>query len=899
MERALGRPTESTSSPPSSCLILPQGDIGKELALSSGETRFAKKMAAFCLDGSYNILCLSDPPRIGSSLLAYAVATVHLHPDVVTSTYMIFPHAWQVESYLNPVASDGDDAEPFMNGLQQLAGHLGFQARPSAAELLVALLKSKSTLFVLLAHHVPDEGSSYIGSLLDEACRAKFIRPMGTPVPIVLIGQPQGPWITSTSSKARSMTDARDLLPFGTLGGKSARERDEFYKLHWKRYRAKRGNESLDEPDSGRLKHARLYYGSKSQSPILPGTLRMLAFVASNDENKSYFDPTSGWDRLAGSSLIDLPIEIQLHLAEVVGQARSIGEKDKRSTTLRAIRWCSTAVYWLTEDAVEDIGSRLKPKTNLESFRNAIQRVDEFVEVLPQNEGESLNYRMDIALRAVVQTRWVRLDALGRATVHHQIAWRLLQLSHSKETLKLEYPFRPHWGRSRMHFLAECLRHLIRSCDEAPRCDQEYEYRDQDAWVEFPRSPAEGGDWRSNYPIEAVNYCFGQIFWQQLNGNATVGTVHNRKLSRQHGAYQLTTELLQLMSGGGQLGEPHWALHSAHRLRYLREVGYAQLDLGELHAAKGTFEKLISCWRKDGGEPSDGVDFRLDLMIVVAAMNELVAARRIWKEAYEAFEALPSLGVSNSSTRRTRQGVSTRLAARQAHLMYLEGNWDGSLQACLIIEHDNPSAIARDVAHTYIATLGALGGIDRLNKATTICVRNLFKYTSSGLHHEALGFRVALGHAFRKLGMLDVAEVTLDQVSSDVSLYGCSERTYIAMLLEAGRIVLAQGRYARAYAAYLRPCYERARFLGYVRHAETAKTAARESLQKLIGVHMDSPIEKQQLLLDLEGRDADKKHGYASSEADPIDAFDNFLPQDWLHRLETLESIRSELAQLC
>lgn len=865
-------------------------EMYEALHLSAKEEKEIKHLQGVCMQPEHNVICWGDAPPIGTSFLAYAFATTQLFHKVIDFAFVIQPHEGMIDEYLRsgkPLSYE----QPFERALLQVAERLGLAGRPSAATLLGRLSDRRGVIIVLDANSIPETRSSYVRELLDQALLPSFRRRPKSCVPIVLVGSPPG---QRTTSRLKHLAGLKELIAFTA---KSTREQTSFFELQLKRFSHHRGTPQIGTPGNVRLKTAQRHYGSDNGALVLPSTLRMLAFLASNTINQNSFDPTSGWLRQSGMPVSALPVEIWLHLAEVVTHARSVSEEGKRNPALRALRWCSTALYWFTEEAAEDLG-RLAPRTNLESFRAATDTLKKHIEFEPQAAERPPEYKMDMALRAVVQNRWANCDPFGRAITHHRISLRLMESSHSKELLSTEYPLRPHWGRSRIHFLAESLRHLVRSCEHAPRSATN-RVNTTTAQEDFPKPPGKPGNWRKQYAEDVMNYCFSQIFWLQLNGNKATGTINNRKLSRQHGAYQLTAELLQLMSEDGELGKPHWALNAVNRQRYLREVAYTQLDLGELQAAKASFERLIAAWREEDGDRVEGIAFKLDLAIALSAMGDLSLARKTLGAVRDEFYSLLSEG-GNSMARRSRMSIKTRIDAREAHLRYLEGDLDGALQACMKIEKANPGAIARDVAHTYIATLGALGGESRLKLATAICVRNVFDNTTRGLHHEALGFRVALGHAFRRLQMLEVAEVVLDQVHSDVQLYGCSERTYLAFLIEAGRVVFRQRRFARAYAAYLRPCFDRARSRGFYRNAEISRSYARRCLEELLAL-LSEPTESDwigSLRSELEGRAGIPSNDGASAEVDSKSSLDTASSDEWLSRLGSSERIRAELRQL-
>ncbi len=92
-----------------------------------------------------------------------------------------------------------------------------------------------------------------------------------------------------------------------------------------------------------------------------------------------------------------------------------------------------------------------------------------------------------------------------------------------------------------------------------------------------------------------------------------------------------------------------------------------------------------------------------------------------------------------------------------------------------------------------------------------MCMREMLHAQSNGLHHQAMGFRIAIARWYRRANRLDTAEVILDAVHLDLLRYGCSERTFLSFLNEAGRVLGGRGDPIRAYATYLKPCLVRAR----------------------------------------------------------------------------------------
>ena len=893
--------------------------MASQEVLSGREMKAVENLVARTIQGQANVLGWLDPPPVGASLLALATAH-HLRGGGV-SPFLIQPSGIPADRYLLG-GSRAPLPPAFDAALSEVWQRLGISSRPTAARLLDSLAEARASVLVLQANRIAHRTDPLMYDLVLEA-RGRSRRHNKPHVPIVLFGRPD----------SIEWEKQQQKFPGGDVA-EPYDEGMEFFESQWRRYSAIRRNIGPAQAGESRIKRAREYYTADSGSTSWPSTLRMLAFFASNEANLSYFDPTAGWERLAGMAFEHLPDDIRMHLDEAVQQVGSIPEDRKRETELRAARWCSTAVYWLTKGAAEDLGRRLDPVTALESFNAAAGRLVEMrlVDIVDQVQGSARVYKMEMAVRAIIQQRWAFKDPEDRAVTHHQIASRLFDSRNNKDLLRAEYPVEPHWGRSRMHFLAECLRHLIRTCDRRTLDAAPTEFP-KPFTEKIPKAPVK--DETGCDPVQVINFCFGVIFWQELNDNGTDphSTSNNRKLALQNGAYHLTAELLQLMSEGYQLGEPHQALNPEYKLRYLREVGYALLDLGDLAGAKSNFEKLLALARERGAVLGELIQFQLDLTIALGVMGDVRTARQTLaqvrpqvddlstqaderqtkadvlrtqvdelRNANETLALAPATAElhacieEEARIRREHERIEKRLDTREAHLRYLEGNFKGALEVCERIERESDS-IEREVAHVYIATLGELGEPEHLSRAMRVCVTKLFEYTSPGLQHEGLGFRVALGHLFRKLGMVDAAEATLDKVYSDVMRYGCSERTYLALLLEAGRTVMMQGRLERAYAAYLRPCFDRATARGHTRVAEAARRYARSCIERLIQAGTDVP-DQSDLRACLQGRGEYLVKKRQGGMVDPQYSFEAVSIDRWVARLAGAHALAEELRQL-
>lgn len=927
-------------------LIVPSRAVHEAVPLCAAEAVLAEKLHKFLQTTHRFVGSWPDPPASGASVICHAVATQHLLPEGLKA-FLAQPFGSVCTDYLSGSNVALGAEVPFESAYHSLVDSLGLAAQATPETVLDELARIKGVLFILDAVHMDasKRGSASAMARLVVAARSRS----GTDrqVLVFLVGRQQEE--LKGLHQLRNFNEPGQQLRFGrTTPGTSEhaeepRVRSHFFEVQWRRYCELRGMELDSESGSSRMKRVRQYYDSDAGEDAWPSTLRLNAFFASNYRTFGYFDPTGGWAKMVGMPVAQLPVDVRLHLSELILRLKPIGENKKRQHAMRAIRWCSTAVYWLTERAVEDLGAKVPPsRTEIDVFESGVKELQGLIEISSEHDEErrrgidrtdlvvedlfkdlrrrsrsdtfdadSLDgdesadhsaqsdpgrrrrvYRMDLVARAAVQDRWMNQDAVGRAWVHRQIATRLLHSRRDKRLLEIEYPIEPHWGGTNIHFVVEAIRHFMRSCQQAQQKPWGRGLAAEGAET-LPSVPS--SDWNGCNPYEVVNLCFGQLYWRVLNDNGRSRHHTKRQLALRHGAYHLTAELLELMSLDGELGKPHWALNPAYVSRYLREVGFSQLDLGDLKGAKATFEALIMRAGSDNQHPLDVVDYQLDLILVLASMDDRSAAERVLSDAKDRLAAAQD-PVGKEDAKLIHQ-VQSRILAREAHLAYLADQHQQALALCGQLEQHSPGALVRDAAHTYISTLGALGDPRSLEMALDVCIRQLFANTSRNMQHEALGFRVALGHTLRKLERFAAAEAALDGAYEDILQFGGAERTYLATLLEAGRVLHCQGRFARAYAAYLRPCLDRARSSGYRRTAVHAYEYAVKSIEQLLADVPEVGYGDDELRAQLRGRGA-YLEAKRTTNVDPRYSYSPIADERWLPRLQDRAALERELLEL-
>lgn len=840
-------------------------ELEPQFPIAPGEREFIARLRNR-IKGTRRILVHWEDPPIGSTLLLHYLR-VDQSADEYSNVFLALPHSEPLLRYLK-ARQPTVEASAYELAFSSLYHRLGIAGNPAPRNLLQRLESTDSLLVIIWPRQLPypRRTPNRATELVEHLIRLP--NPEGKAR--VLLAGSSPPRLAGKMRKISS--------PEFNESDRESLETRRFFLTQLRRYaEIRRPIPHAVETDDARIDRALRYFLSENGTAPASITLRILAFFSSNLADLSYLDPTAGWSRLCGVAPANLPADLLHVINDYVNEIEGI-PRAKRTPSIRPMQWCATALYWLTDSAADRL-AKLAPRISVNSYKKALSEVPRLV--FREEVSGHAAYRMDLTTKALVQERWVKLNPLSRAQCHWEIALRLFENRDNAELLELELPLAPHWGRSKIHFLAECVRHLVRTSDRTTqRPVKKYPQEYQES---FPDAPV--ADWNGCNPYQVINYCFGVLFWQLLNENRGTGNIHNRKLARQHGAYRLTAEILQLLSNNNNLGEPHWALNPRYVLRYLREVAYAQLDLGNLREARESFERMIRIADSRGENWRDCVNFRLDLAIATSALGEINAAMVAVREARELFE---SKNEGEKDAKRANQAIRNRLDARDANIYYLRGDFTASLAHLDSIFASSPRAMVRDVAHTHIAVLGALKDRDKLNQALQICLQNLFDNTSQQIHHEALGFRVALGHLFRRFNMLEAAEVTLDAVLRDLRLHGCSERTYLAMLLEAGRVLVAQKRYARAYAAYLCPCVIRSHLKGFKRSFDQSRRYALACIEALQAV---TPS-KDKVDFDLCGRG---DFGAPSGSAvDPKYSFTFDLEADWSLRLSSVDALAEE-----
>lgn len=730
--------------------------------------------------------------------------------------------------------------QPYRAEVEQIFLALGLPAPVPGTEskTLIELLDRKKVLLCLSSAEYVQEvkygKESYIHGLLRRICHT---HEKGRSPRVLLMGDSVELSRYSTELLGGDEAAATSLQLNKYLKVQSDRRFDDF-KKHWTAYRRLRGFDRIEDGGS-RLKRARWHYENlvKTDVDVWPASIRFRAFMLSDLSNHSAFDPTQGLNSFEIPG-IGLPRDIEILRDDFSSYLQYLKQTTRNKNGVRALRICSVAKHWMTEDLVKLLGKNYVgddfkvSALSFEAFHGSLNanRSDQQCVTLPGNSGNRApGYTLSMGLRAIIQDDWLLEEGTQRAVAHWRIARHFFDNQNDKQLLEREFPYEPHWGRSRMLILSECIRHLVRSCSDSA-CSVQTDSEASSQPFGFPDPPRR--QLAGTTPYQIYNFCFEQLYQREINGSgdpdgllSTVDGTIGRSLSKRHGAFELAVELLQLLGEGQKIGHPHPCLSKENKFQYLRESGLALLDLGELQLAQECFERLRAA--------ATGLREEVDALLLLALVK---SERMDSASAIDHIEdVIGQVRREGVLSHRDREAFFARVRARLAHMAYLTGNYVNVVRhAERLIQRSKPRKRAKPFSRSSekkaklepnleLAYIAALSHISpKGDEALTRCFDSLFWATGEGHQHDSLSFRISLGRLLRREGRLAPAEEVLDGVQRDILRYGCAERTYLSLLLEAGKVLLAQDRFLRAHASYLRPCALRSAGRGFERFTQLA-----------------------------------------------------------------------------
>lgn len=561
--------------------------------------------------------------------------------------------------------------------------------------------------------------------------------------------------------------------------------------------------------------------------------IRAVSFFGTNTMNASFYDPTGGWDVLAGMKADDLPLEIAMLRTEWMSQIHAT-QIHKNARDWSDLKLLSTSVYWMNNHIFRDLkslglanGDRRKKETRpyaLTKFKISDKDA----------------YGLSLALKALVQTVWMGVpEGSKRQDIHFKIGSRLAeQKDKTHEELMVNFPLS---FKSDVHPVVnwtEAIRHLVRALPVHPAARAKPPV-DQDN-PELPDSPADHE--------QLAHYIYEKLLQRELNENYP-GHDPKHKLSSHYGAYRTSVEIHDLLASYFDKVRPVWFDH----VFFARMRAYALIEFGKLPQALQLLEATEKS-NMTGSDHSVTSRIYLDLCLVHREMGNSEEAK-IWFDKAQQIDPGPD-----------DLPLQVRLLTRKAMLLLDAGEVEQAMDKVVsairltdptvsiyrtkgetpIQRRDRLQAVGRltgDDAHVAIDCLLAKYkhskrlDTDVIEAALYLCTANMRLERYGQDRHAELGFRVQRATCYRLMGLLDPCEADLDRSFTLLYKYGCSDRTFVSLLAETGKMLWHLGHFEKSYAQYLVPCVTRACQGGFYRRGQAALKKGKNSY-KIISVRM-------------------------------------------------------------
>ncbi len=778
-----------------------------------------------------------------------------------------FTEAYERVFFIRP----SDLTNPYQAELLEVAKELSIiQNSPRAfGHFCASLVETRSLLVFLACSAVKREfpKQSFLKQISDDlsANSGSFSVHAG-PSHLLFVGSSEG---VNRLEDERDKALAQKLRNSLALGGKTRTFRSrEIFETQMKRYCKSRSLSEHHDIGGSRLKRAFWHYSparrkfvDQNKWPEWPIAIKFRAYCYSNMTNHSYSDPTAGLSIL-GCDQEKLPLDIYEYLRDIQSHVDLLSQSREFRDELRVARRTSTGKYWLTLERLQIL---LKKKDLGEVQRIAEVACPTWNSLVRKwfvtgDDAEQTEILVSpLAVRCVVQQQWQNSAPQERSISHLKIAQELLKARHEASKLTKDFPLSGHWGDTGIFFVSEAIRHLVRSMSPAP-------YREvlpfnEEHLSTFPDEPSR--DELGTDPSQVINYCYKQLFCRTLN---EPDGLSDRALTKKSGAYHLTVELLQLLSKNNVLGKPHPALHVRYQNEYKRHCAFALLDIGRLVEAREIFDDLAAA-PHDDDDALEHLDDRINLSLILTVVGSYELANQAVETALIDLANFTSARALNKEMRRRVRQLLRRIQMRQAHLSYLADNPEitvALLQSLMSADAPHDRAVTlttvqdingktlepllRDrfepeVTQLLIAARARCNEDSARQAAYNVCLPSFLDSASNGMNHDAMGYKISMAHLLRKDGHYHRAELFLDSVNKDLLRHGCSERTYLAFLMEAGRLLLETARPVRAYASYLNTAIVRAKARGFHRETQTLKSLVEACFEEMDMRHRTLGIE--------------------------------------------------------
>ena len=387
-----------------------------------------------------------------------------------------------------------------------------------------------------------------------------------------------------------------------------AEERYELYCAQFARFQTLRGDTTPLDPVDPRMKRAKWHYAELNHElPIYPATIKFRALFASNRANEAYHDSTLGFARLAETWSFEGCGDIEAVHDEINFFLDRLIRKDPRgrdSKELRFLRAVSTSLYWLNASALPEFEA-VPGWTSVEA---ELAGLNDLVKAVMPGSGSEHRYVMSIGIKSIVQDHWRKCDPFARRAAHRFVARRLYK-RRDQLGLNDEFPMEARFEDNSVLYLAEAIRHLVRSVEDPVRQPSA-----TSPWYDYGWLDDEEADWLDPglTDEEIIVTCFDHLYDGLLMDR------RKRRLTRDHGANSLRLEILQLLSAEAGFGLAHPMMPERLRQTYLADLSFTLLDVGKVSDAEHVFRSILRTLEGTAAEPARIARALIDLAMVLA-----------------------------------------------------------------------------------------------------------------------------------------------------------------------------------------------------------------------------------------------------------------------------------------
>ena len=513
---------------------------------------------------------------------------------------------------------------------------------------------------------------------------------------------------------------------------------------------------------------------------LLPSSVRFRAFCMSDVYSPSPFDPTQGIRNRLDNQLRNNAPEITFTLGDVQTYIRALQPSGKE-LDLQAIRLGSTALFFLTNSMLKELGKRVGLKVSLDQIQ-ILQNTaaNEFLYVRKNAHGHE-EVVLPLLMRTLIQDDWIHFDPDDRCRIHLAIGDILEELARSNDrtSMERELPYLPPWGNGQIVFALESIRHYMRASQVS----------DVEKAQETVKKAL----------VVYDTYLERGMFSQTRDKNLEHSLGF---LARAYGMHSLKYEALCLLSQDGYGKKPPLGIEEKDKSRFYQEIGITLTHLLRPGEALDFFNLAVEKMTEGSVEWAYALSHRITAALeagkVREARNDLIKCQRMVKK----FEASSS----------ERESINMRNQARKAAIRFAQGKVSAVEPILEGIAAEGLTKFTGDRSILYIDThlpplpskgvnLEVLGFIlMTLEQARNDALKN-------GFEHERIRLDIRRARIYWLLCIPQAAEPVLERVGIELHCFGGSEMVFREFQAISSVTLCDLGRPSYAFSAYAWPAF--------------------------------------------------------------------------------------------